>query len=269
MLGPGERPGHCCRKRKPRVARRERGPSQFGVGDTTRSERPESGDGLAALGDGTLTTTPGMAKADIGTRSGPARSAGWRLRNWRLRTRELLAVLLIPTVCALVLGGLRVRSDLQAARRSSTTSRTRSDLVRQAVEVRRVARRSVLTRRPPRASAATVGISRTAVSLVGTASCAAASPPCGSVPTRAAVGPVLAVAPVARSQFHHSAQPVRHPFRAFRSAVESPRLTGWDLSHDGPPWASSSGSSVPGLSPADRSMDSNRAELQHRSSGAG
>jgi signal transduction histidine kinase len=98
------------------VARRERGPSQFGVGDTTRSERPESGDGLAALGNGTVTATPDVVKTETGTApgSGPARSAGWRLRNWRLRTK-LLAVLLIPTVCALVLGGLRVRSDLQAA----------------------------------------------------------------------------------------------------------------------------------------------------------
>ncbi len=38
----------------------------------------------------------------------------WRLRNWRLRTK-LLAVLLIPTVCALALGGLRVRTDLDNA----------------------------------------------------------------------------------------------------------------------------------------------------------
>ncbi len=98
------------------MARRERGPSQFGVGDTTRSERPESGDGLAALGDDPMTATPNPVKQDTGTGpgSGPARSAGWRLRNWRLRTK-LLAVLLIPTVCALALGGLRVRTDLQDA----------------------------------------------------------------------------------------------------------------------------------------------------------
>ncbi|MEU7475339.1 nitrate- and nitrite sensing domain-containing protein [Lentzea sp. NPDC042327] len=53
-------------------------------------------------------------KRDVGTGPGPARSAGWRLRNWRLRTK-LLAVLLIPTICALALGGLRVRTDLQDA----------------------------------------------------------------------------------------------------------------------------------------------------------
>ncbi|WP_232837056.1 sensor histidine kinase [Lentzea terrae] len=63
-----------------------------------------------------MTATPDVVKTDIGTGpgSGPARSAPWRLRNWRLRTK-LLAVLLIPTVCALALGGLRVRTDLQNA----------------------------------------------------------------------------------------------------------------------------------------------------------
>ncbi|SDN04244.1 Signal transduction histidine kinase [Lentzea albidocapillata subsp. violacea] len=63
-----------------------------------------------------MSVTPDPVKHDggAGPGSGSARSAGWRLRNWRLRTK-LLAVLLIPTVCALALGGLRVRSDLQAA----------------------------------------------------------------------------------------------------------------------------------------------------------
>ncbi|MCP2200128.1 sensor histidine kinase [Lentzea flava] len=63
-----------------------------------------------------MTSTPDVVKTDTGSGpgSGPNRPAGWRLRNWRLRTK-LLAVLLIPTICALVLGGLRVRSDLQAA----------------------------------------------------------------------------------------------------------------------------------------------------------
>ncbi|MFS8099997.1 nitrate- and nitrite sensing domain-containing protein [Lentzea alba] len=63
-----------------------------------------------------MNVTPHAVKQDVapGPGQGPARSAGWRLRNWRLRTK-LLAVLLIPTVAALALGGLRVRSDLQAA----------------------------------------------------------------------------------------------------------------------------------------------------------
>ncbi len=43
-----------------------------------------------------------------------ATAAGWRLRNWKLPTK-LAAVLLIPTVAALALGGLRVQSDLEDA----------------------------------------------------------------------------------------------------------------------------------------------------------
>ncbi|WP_229794869.1 nitrate- and nitrite sensing domain-containing protein, partial [Saccharothrix coeruleofusca] len=43
-----------------------------------------------------------------------ARTAAWRLRNWRLPTK-LGAVLLIPTVAAVALGGLRVQADLQNA----------------------------------------------------------------------------------------------------------------------------------------------------------
>ncbi|WP_367132908.1 nitrate- and nitrite sensing domain-containing protein [Saccharothrix sp. HUAS TT1] len=43
-----------------------------------------------------------------------ARTAGWRLRNWRLPTK-LTAVLLIPTIAAVALGGLRVNSDLADA----------------------------------------------------------------------------------------------------------------------------------------------------------
>ncbi|MEU3648930.1 nitrate- and nitrite sensing domain-containing protein [Lentzea sp. NPDC034063] len=63
-----------------------------------------------------MNVTPDSVTHEVGAApgSGSNRSAGWRLRNWRLRTK-LLAVLLIPTVCALALGGLRVRSDLQAA----------------------------------------------------------------------------------------------------------------------------------------------------------
>ncbi|CAL9648054.1 hypothetical protein SUDANB95_06502 [Actinosynnema sp. ALI-1.44] len=46
-----------------------------------------------------------MRKKDAAT------AAGWRLRNWKLPTK-LAAVLLIPTVAALALGGLRVQADL-------------------------------------------------------------------------------------------------------------------------------------------------------------
>ncbi|SDH00160.1 Signal transduction histidine kinase [Lentzea fradiae] len=63
-----------------------------------------------------MNVTPDPVSHDVPAApgSGPARSAPWRLNNWRLRTK-LLAVLMIPTVCALALGGLQVRNDLQAA----------------------------------------------------------------------------------------------------------------------------------------------------------
>jgi signal transduction histidine kinase len=38
----------------------------------------------------------------------------WRMRNWRLRTK-LIAVLVVPTLTALALGGLRVKADLDRA----------------------------------------------------------------------------------------------------------------------------------------------------------
>jgi signal transduction histidine kinase len=54
----------------------------------------------------------GTAFDGASTRSATAEKGGsWRLRNWRLRTK-VLAVLMIPTVAALFLGGLRVRADL-------------------------------------------------------------------------------------------------------------------------------------------------------------
>ncbi|RJQ82571.1 HAMP domain-containing protein [Pseudonocardiaceae bacterium YIM PH 21723] len=52
---------------------------------------------------------------DTGLIAGPyQRASRWRLRNWRLSTK-LIAILLIPTIAALALGGLRVRSDILAA----------------------------------------------------------------------------------------------------------------------------------------------------------
>ncbi|WP_257901637.1 nitrate- and nitrite sensing domain-containing protein [Saccharothrix obliqua] len=72
------------------------------------------GDGLAALRDGTVTeSTGGGPTTDVRARQS-AGTAPWRLRNWRLPTK-LAAVLLIPTLAALALGGLRVQSDLDDA----------------------------------------------------------------------------------------------------------------------------------------------------------
>ncbi|RZS41045.1 signal transduction histidine kinase [Herbihabitans rhizosphaerae] len=44
----------------------------------------------------------------------------WRMRNWRLRTK-LIAVLVVPTVAVLVLGGLQVKADLDRAERFRQT----------------------------------------------------------------------------------------------------------------------------------------------------
>ncbi|GDY30205.1 sensor histidine kinase [Gandjariella thermophila] len=57
-------------------------------------------------------TQAGVAVDDASMFPATAQKSGrWRLRNWRLRTK-VLAVLMIPTVAALFLGGLRVRTDL-------------------------------------------------------------------------------------------------------------------------------------------------------------
>ncbi|WP_101441000.1 nitrate- and nitrite sensing domain-containing protein [Amycolatopsis echigonensis] len=63
---------------------------------TRRDDRPRSGD-----------ATDPAASRPVGGR--------WRLRNWRLRTK-LFVVLLIPALAVVVLVGLRVNSDLRDAR---------------------------------------------------------------------------------------------------------------------------------------------------------
>ena len=70
-----------------------------------------------------------------GRRPGPGGSAGgrWRLRNWRLRTK-VGAVLLVPTVAALLLGGLRVQSEIDNANNFHRTV-AQVDVARQITEV--------------------------------------------------------------------------------------------------------------------------------------
>ncbi|PSL53987.1 signal transduction histidine kinase [Saccharothrix carnea] len=60
-----------------------------------------------------MTEQTGTGPTKAGRAQTP-RTAAWRLRNWRLPTK-LTAVLLIPTVAAVALGGLRVNSDLADA----------------------------------------------------------------------------------------------------------------------------------------------------------
>ena len=52
----------------------------------------------------------GALDSDV-DRNADGTGARWRLQNWRLRTK-LLVVLLIPTILALILGGIRVRADV-------------------------------------------------------------------------------------------------------------------------------------------------------------
>nr|WP_306745596.1 nitrate- and nitrite sensing domain-containing protein [Saccharothrix yanglingensis] len=59
-------------------------------------------------------STGAVATSDVRAPRRDTRTGNWRLRNWRLPTK-LAAVLLIPTVAALALGGLRVNSDLADA----------------------------------------------------------------------------------------------------------------------------------------------------------
>jgi signal transduction histidine kinase len=58
-------------------------------------------------------TTHIRQNADRGDvdRNADGTGSRWRLQNWRLRTK-LLVVLLIPTILALILGGIRVRADV-------------------------------------------------------------------------------------------------------------------------------------------------------------
>ncbi|GAA2789883.1 hypothetical protein GCM10010452_17840 [Crossiella cryophila] len=107
------------------MARREKGPSQRGAGEAPRSETPEKGDEAASKSNGATqergTATPDSTPVSTGKplQSRSVQEAGtarWRLRNWRLRSK-LLAVLLIPTVVALVLGGVQVTNEIDQAGR--------------------------------------------------------------------------------------------------------------------------------------------------------
>ncbi|MFC0116311.1 sensor histidine kinase [Kibdelosporangium aridum] len=85
---------------------------------------PDQNAGVAgSSGFGRQAVMPGGEPADIGARPQGTRAPGgktaragspWRMRNWRLRTK-VLAVLIIPTLTALALGGLRAQEDLERA----------------------------------------------------------------------------------------------------------------------------------------------------------
>ncbi|WP_237774356.1 sensor histidine kinase [Actinosynnema sp. ALI-1.44] len=85
---------------------------------------PDQNAGVAgSSGIGRQAASPGGEHTDTGARPQGTRAPGgknaragspWRMRNWRLRTK-VLAVLIVPTLTALALGGLRAQEDLQRA----------------------------------------------------------------------------------------------------------------------------------------------------------
>ncbi|MFC5099898.1 nitrate- and nitrite sensing domain-containing protein [Kibdelosporangium philippinense] len=85
---------------------------------------PDQNAGVAgSSGFGRQAGMPGGDPSDTGARpQGPRAPGGktaragspWRMRNWRLRTK-VLAVVIIPTLTALALGGLRAQEDLERA----------------------------------------------------------------------------------------------------------------------------------------------------------
>ncbi|MEU7005029.1 nitrate- and nitrite sensing domain-containing protein [Nonomuraea sp. NPDC046570] len=71
-------------------------------------------------------------------RAGPPRrrAGAWALRNWRVRAR-LVALILIPTIAAIVLGGLRASSSFAGAAEYQAT-RARADLAADVAELAHV-----------------------------------------------------------------------------------------------------------------------------------
>lgn len=79
------------------------GPTPLTVRDPLAPQRPRLPSSLFA-----------RLAAEVPPGSRPHCGGRWRLRNWRLRTR-LVAVLLLPVLLALALGGIRVTSSLTEA----------------------------------------------------------------------------------------------------------------------------------------------------------
>ncbi|KAA2248863.1 HAMP domain-containing protein [Solihabitans fulvus] len=77
--------------------------------------------------------TPGENPETQDTKRNPPANSGWRLRNWRLRSK-IAAVLLVPTLTALALGGLRVVSEVHNADAFRATVR-QVDVARQTTSV--------------------------------------------------------------------------------------------------------------------------------------
>ena len=106
------------------MARDERGPDQPVGGNGDQS--PRMGDGAATSGEGS--GAPAAPASPTGRASPPPQdpttegpTGRWRLRNWRLRTK-LLVVLLVPSLTAVVLGALQVRTNYEDANSLDTNT---------------------------------------------------------------------------------------------------------------------------------------------------
>ncbi|MFB9428133.1 sensor histidine kinase [Streptoalloteichus tenebrarius] len=81
----------------------------FAASDTGTADPAETG----AAGAGDDESSPEETTGTTGERRPPKR-VRWRLRNWHLRTK-MIAVLLVPTITALVLGVIHVNQDIDGA----------------------------------------------------------------------------------------------------------------------------------------------------------
>ncbi len=107
------------------MARTEKGPDRYSVLLPTGADAPQTGEATATSGDGGVSSAWPTGYSYASGFADDATSGGlfsrWRLRDWRLRTK-LLAVLLVPSIAALVLGGLQVQRDFDNADQLVRTS---------------------------------------------------------------------------------------------------------------------------------------------------
>ncbi|MQA07345.1 MAG: HAMP domain-containing protein [Pseudonocardiaceae bacterium] len=98
-------PSTLSPKRNDRVIRRKSAPAQQGKRESQNTTSPES------VSQKTAESDENPAVGENGVDDATVQGGRWRLRNWRLRTK-LLVVLLIPTLAVLVFVGMRVQGDL-------------------------------------------------------------------------------------------------------------------------------------------------------------
>ncbi|MGH3435998.1 MAG: sensor histidine kinase [Sciscionella sp.] len=101
-------------KEEQQVVGREHDPSRSDVAGRTRPTGGPPSDWSATDRDDAVASVASGERHALVRAERASGGGGWRLRQWRLRTK-LIAVLLIPAVLALVFAGLRVASDVSSA----------------------------------------------------------------------------------------------------------------------------------------------------------